>query len=936
MKKTLMFLGALVAWQGSSAAPAEVPCTLTVTADNFSTDWTSIDANEDGGSNRFMWNDAKNGAFYEQNKSKPANDWIISPAVSLQAGKSYKIVAKVQNCTTYSSDKQDFTVYVGTEPTVAAMTQKVFSVTGFTKTTWPVDKEGTFTATETGDFNIGLNLTSKQYMGDFLFQSFTVSELVPMPGAATGLTIQAGAEGALRAILTWTWPTTNSLGGAQGELSGAKIYRGTSSTFSASETTLVGTLDASAQAGTAGTYADSSVPSSGTYYYRVIPFDTNGSATSSTSTKSPFIGPAKSVGNPTSFSAALVAGDDRAVELTWNDATASEGYVNPAEVTYTLTRYANGSSTGTKIAEGIKGNSFTDTGLSGLTQYQYGIKATYNGSTVWSEAKSNSVVTGGTLSLPYSNSFSSTADIALWTMFHSGGSTRDWSISSSRLNYWGGSTADAWAVTPAFELKAGAAYQVQFSTWVTSSSNPKELYLYFGSAPTAEAMTANEIFHETIASGYSATKTVVFSVAEDGVYNIGFRCYGPSNSNDIYVDDLSIKEIPVAPGAVETLTATAAAEGELKVDLVWTNPSVTTAGTALEAIDRVVVKRGAEVLETLADVAPGSEGSFVDQVPAAGKYTYSIVAYIGENASDQATAETSWVGPDTPLAPASVTASMADNGYRIVEFSAVSAGINGGYVGEIAYRILRNGDVIAQVGESPYVDDEADLPLANYVYSVEALSGSLVSSPTAAAGMVFGGALDLPYAPDFASADDFALWTLKGFKYNSSDKCLKNSSSSTSWAITPPLNVYSGTISVSLTGKAYNGQDRYNETIDVYLTKDPENPTSGIEVAKDIKFTSNWETPHSFEVNIPSPADDTPAQETYYLAVVQPSGSAMYFYLTALSVEQSFVTSLEEISAVGGNVRYFDLQGRELSAPRAGQVTIVKSATAIRKIKCSL
>lgn len=342
MKRTSFLIGTLCLWSGVAMA-TEPPCTLTVTADNLDTEWKVVNTN--GDAYLFEWNASEEAAVYTENKSGAANDWIISPAVTLEAGHSYKVVASVRNLSTFASDKQDFTVYGGTEQDVPAMTNKIFAVTSFTKTSWFVDKDGTFSPAESGEYYIGLNLTSKSYQGNFGFKSFTITEIISHPGSVSGLTVTPGAEGALEATLTWTWPDKTDLGGVLSTISGAYIYRGTSSSFTANESSLIGTIETDAVPGTQGTYTDTSIPSSGKYYYRVVPFNENGASTATASAvQSPYIGVATSCSNVTNVTATAVPDSETAVIITWNAPTASEGYFNPDLATYTITRYKDGSS----------------------------------------------------------------------------------------------------------------------------------------------------------------------------------------------------------------------------------------------------------------------------------------------------------------------------------------------------------------------------------------------------------------------------------------------------------------------------------------------------------------------------------------------------------------------------------------------------------------
>lgn len=607
MKKIVLFLSLTAFVSGALAAAETVPCTLTIDSQEAFDQWTSIDANGDGEPYKFVYSDTKGCALYTENKSKQANEWIISPAVALEAGVTYSVTFSVQNLSTYPSDTQSFKFCAGQSPEVAAMTE-FQSFSGEKKTTWPVDRTGEFTPTESGHYNFGINLVSSSYQGNFGVFSLKVAKAAIKPGAVTGLTITAAPEGELAATLTWTWPSASSAGGVLNSITGAKIYRGTSSY----STTLIQTLETDATPGTEGSFTDTSVPSSGKYYYKVVPFNADGESPSTASTMlSPYIGMATGV-SISNVTATAVEGSETSVSLTWDGPTATgEGYFNPESVAYKITRSKDGATAET-IADNWQGElPYIDSTINGLGSYIYKVYTIFNGSTSFSSYQSNNVVTGGALTLPYSNNFSSSSSADLFTFFHGEGATRDWSRSSSKyaLMYWG-SPADAWAVTPQFALEAGKAYQVSFTTRVSTASSPKNLAVAIGTAAEAEALT-DVIFNETVSSATSTLKQAVFSVGTTGYYCIGFHCFGPSDSNDIYVDDLTVEEIETAPLSVSDATAEAAANGELKAIVSWTNPSKTNAGGDLTAIDRVVVSLDGTEVATVSDVEPGDRKSVV-------------------------------------------------------------------------------------------------------------------------------------------------------------------------------------------------------------------------------------------------------------------------------------------------------------------------------------
>lgn len=905
------------AW--SAAAP---PVTFAIDSQEAFNQWVQVNANDDD--YEFSY-DASGYALYNQSTSKVANDWLISPAVSLTAGKSYKLTWSVQNLTRYSGDKQDFDVYAATAPDVASMTSKVFSVTGFTKTSWPVEKTGNFAAPTSGDYYFGLHLISKAYQGDFAVVSLKVEEIASHPGAVSNLTVTAAPKGELKAELSWNWPDKSDLGGTQFSITGAKIYRGTTSSFSVSESSLVKTVDVDATPGAAYSTDDTTIEKAGKYYYKVVPFNESGASTEApVSAASPYIGVAQSISGVKNLKAALPEGSDSQILLTWDAPTASDGgYFDPAAVKYKITRTKDGASTAVTVAEEWSGTQpFVDSNLEGLGSYVYSVYTIYNGSTSFSSVKSNAVVAGGAMSLPYSNAFSAANSAELFSFFHGPQSTRDWNLSTSKkaLYYYGEGTADAWAVLPMFNLEAGKTYKLDFRAWVQKTTSPKNLAIAFGTEATAEGLT-NEIYTAKVENMYGGAQEVYFSVPATGNYFIGLHCFGATDYNDIYVSDINLAETATAPLPVTEAKAEAAANGELKANLSWINPGKNTAGAPMPVVDKVEIKRGNEVVATLTTLEGGNAGSYEAAVPEPGIYKFTLTVYLGDIASQPVEITSPWIGYDTPKAPESVTVAVeADS--REVSFTPVAEGIHGGYINTAAltYIISRNDVTLStEVKSSPFVDDEQDLPLARYVYSVAAVNGDFTGEATSAEAVTIGDAIALPYEPSFDSKDAFDLWTLNKWSYNTSSKKLTVSSGD-SWAFTPPLDIKAGKCDVTFRATCYSS-NRYPENMTIYLVKAPEQPIAAdAQKIGEYKITSvSFPDAVSTEFNVAESGK-------YYLAFGNPT-IAMTLGLTELKVKQTYIdptVGIDNVEISNEKARYFNLQGIEIAEPTPGEIVIVR------------
>lgn len=839
MKKLLLCTLAVSALSAWGETP---PCSFMITDQEAFEQWTVEDANADG--ENYLWKYGDGYALYTQNTSKAADDWLFSPAVTFTAGVTYDITGWVRNATKYASyDKQAFTFYVCEAPNSTATKTEICKETSLAGLTYYKDYSGKFTAPADGEYYLAIQLTSKAFQGNCEFKGFDVKEVVALPGAVADLAITPGDQGALSANLSWTWGTTNDQGGPAVAVTGANIYRSTNSSMTATATYLVGTMEVEdGQAGAAASWTDNTVGEAGKYYYMVVPFNEKGASTATPSkVQSAWIGPDKP-GAVSNVVATPVEDNDKAISLTFDMPTASNGgYLDLNAVSYKITRTA-GTASAVTVADNWQGElPYVDDTLPGLNSYVYTVYTIYDGTTSWSGVKSNAVVTGGALSIPYTNSFSSSTDIQFFTLLNEGNGTRNWGISSSALDYWGsGSAVDVWAITPYLEMEAGKAYKMSFTERVTKSTDPKPLSIYLGDAPESQAMTT-QLYDTTVASQYATARSVIFGVPADGIYCIGFRVNGNiTGSNDIYVDDLKIEEVIVTPSAATDFTATAAAEGALAADLKWTNPTTTNAGTELGDITAIEVRRGSELIATLEEAVPGAEMTYTDrELSEAGVYTYSVTVVLGEQSSPAVSATTAWVGTDTPKAPAEVNVALDEDGNRTITWTAVTEGVNGGYVDAeaVRYEVSRDDTQLADdVAETTYTDSEDDLALAAYTYYVKAYVGELASTATASPSVVIGDAIALPYNPDFSNADDFMLWTMvnpvnegKNWKFSSGKGLEASFVNAGAWAITPPFKAKQGTCKVTYKATCYSA--RYSEKLELYLLNNTEDLDNATKIA---------------------------------------------------------------------------------------------------------
>lgn len=195
------------------------PCTISfANAETFS-HCTLVDADQDGKT----WSLSPLG--YAICTSNPADDWIITQSVNIQAGKRYKISvnASARNGLVYPCDLE---VYMGKAAMVEAMTDKLGA---FTIDTWNSAVTDTYlvSVTESAEYYFAVRDVSGSHFETRLY-SLSIEEEAAFvaPDEVTNLTITPGENGALTATLSFTAPVKDVNGAELTSIDRIEIKRG--------------------------------------------------------------------------------------------------------------------------------------------------------------------------------------------------------------------------------------------------------------------------------------------------------------------------------------------------------------------------------------------------------------------------------------------------------------------------------------------------------------------------------------------------------------------------------------------------------------------------------------------------------------------------------------------------------------------------------------
>ena len=606
-KQVLLLFTALVALVSSAQT---FPVTLDIPdSASFANNWVVIDNNASTSANTWTYSDGE--AIYTEDRSSAADDWLISSGVQLEAGVGYAIDYYVVQKSKYSFDKQKYVITAGTAQTIDGQSNTLATVTDFSTKTYSA-QQVLFTPTTSGTYYFAIHVNSASYQGNFGFQKFVVDKAPAVPANVTDLAVAAGAKGALKAILTWTMPSTTSSGQALTGNVKARIMRGT-----------VAIDSVTAAAGTAMSYTDEGITTAGTYKYSIEVSNDEGSPTeAATQVTSPWIG------NDTPNPVTNLAGTSNLgnISLTWTPPTEGThgGYIDTEALTYRIKRGS------TALETAWTGTQpYADT-VDSLAIYTYTVYVTFDNKT--SSAATVDFVAGPPLTIPYTEDFSSEDDFNLFTLY-TNTENREWSYSTLRgYAQYSGYSQDlsSWMFTPSIEMKAGKTYEMNFDTWLgsTSSVAAKHIYVTVGQGATIEAQT-QDLYDENITTDTVKTKTFFFTVPADGIYNVGFGIKGATTYHSIYLDNISITEftlegpdVPKAPASV-----TLANVNDQAV-VTWTPVTMGVHGVAVDSVVYRVLRMPDSV-----NVAVGiADTTFADPSDLdLAKYSYIVYATAGEN-----------------------------------------------------------------------------------------------------------------------------------------------------------------------------------------------------------------------------------------------------------------------------------------------------------------
>lgn len=509
----------------------------------------------------------------------------------------------------------------------------------------------------------------------------TPEALQGAPNTADALKIDI-TDGALKGKLTFTAPDY-TFGGSP--LTGNLSY----------EVTVDGTVS---ETGTIAAGATKTVEVEAT----TAGFHTLGVTTSNSTGKSPVRELKAWFGKdtPSAVTNMRLTSDNTGLTLSWDAPTqgVNGGYIDAAALRYTIVRQPDNVTVATSQTATTFSEPFTASG----TGVWYDVTPEADGLT-GPTASSPKALTGGAMSVPYSENFDNSSASDFFTVIdvRKDGKTwefvydEDYNEGDMQCKYSSENAKDDWLISPPIRLESGRLYNISLDVRARSGSlYPETMAIMMATAATAEAMKADNAVtvmeEQTFRSSRFTTVTNLVQVPADGIYYIGIHATTKADSDVLAIDNLKVTQEAGsnAPAAVTDIKIVPNPDGSEGLTLTFTTPSLSIAGNNLRSLSKVEIYRGETVVHTVAPVEPGKTYTWYDATPAKGLNTYDLRAFDGDLRGLAGTAS-GFSGFDVPGRPRNVRVTEKD-GFVGLSWEAPTEGEQGGVFdkNDLSYIVL--------------------------------------------------------------------------------------------------------------------------------------------------------------------------------------------------------------------------------------------------------
>ena len=780
-----------------------------------------IDANEDG--KTFAWYSGT--ARYTYSSTNQGDDWLVSPAIKLVAGKKYHFsIAAHAQMAGYPERIEVKAAQENTAEALAAGTE-VLPSTDVTTTGFVTYENNEFTVAESGYYYIGVHAISDAnewylYVDDFVLEAAPitapyVADFTTEAPFGDFSVIDNNEDGN-----TWTWSASNFANYRYSstlaaddylilpiKLEAGKNYDVTVNAANSGypekfevkvgkEGTVEG-LSTVAIAETEVTSADFTdfsgsftTDEAGTYYVAI--HATSDADKFRLKVKTLTIEVAAAGTAPAAVTDLVVTPTPDKIETTivFNAPTTS---VDGNELTESLTNIdvLRDGVVIESVADVAPGSERTivDNEEKGLTlgTHKYQV-IPYNADGIGQKSEEVSVKIVTSINVPYTVDFKQEGVIDNFTVIdaNADGKTWNWTASNGAYNAYSSTlNADDYLVTAPINMIEGKKYDITAVMRAYSASYPEKFEVKVAAEATAEALAAaNAVIPATEVTVDPADYTGQFTAPATGKYFVAIHAISDKDNYYLIANSLSVEAAPSesAPAAVGDFTVTPGAEGALEVNLSFNIPYNAINGESLAYPVNAKIYRDGVLVNTITNASLGSNQTWKDTNVENGKtYTYWVVCSDATSGDGLKSEKKSvFVGSDQlgnvpNFHVASTTANSVTFAWDAVE------GINGGYINqsEVTYEVytlvieefmgfqfLAEGEKVAETTDltATVTDIPVDEGEMEYRYfGVKAVKGEEATDATSDyAYLVVGAPEELPIVEGFANSTLHYGWDTNG------------------------------------------------------------------------------------------------------------------------------------------------------------------------------
>ncbi len=404
----------------------------------------------------------------------------------------------------------------------------------------------------------------------------------------------------------------------------------------------------------------------------------------------------------------------------------------------------------------------------------------------------------------------------------------------------------------------------------------------------------------------------------DGFY-LGLSLFGDGykmlHNCIIYLKESSISV--GIPSSVDNLTATPNEDGELSVDLSWTNPTLTAQGDVLTSLTEINVylDNNLDPIYTISNPIIGEEVNYNVSSLTNGEHVFTVIPK-NENGNGIESSINVFVGFDVPSAVTNLTlVSEGNNG--VLNWEAPTTGLNGGNLGDspIFYKIERFPDNVVLENDflgTTFVDSLIP-ELGEYSYKVTSCNSQGLGGESYSNTAFVGMAIEPPYNMGFEDNENYQLWDIVDANNDGStwerktfggvnNSCAMSynfsfNNDADDWLISPKLYLKENkTYVIKVDAKKHS--DIYNESFKVFIGegKNPSELTTELfSTNPDYEFTQLTSEYKTFEMST-----YTYNTGSYYIGIKATSPANQFFmYIDNFEIYEYTDVDLQAISLVG-------------------------------------